>query len=132
MVKLTSKSKNREYSGNSPDSYYARNREALIEKKKQAYRLNKAPHRDRCLRKNYNLSLKEYERLLGQQHGVCAICRQPQSRRNLCVDHCHKTGKIRGLLCDSCNLVLGKFKDNGVLFMRTIKYLVKDLDFYAG
>jgi len=55
--------------------------------------------------------------------GSCFICGLDKDRRNLCIDHCHTTGKIRGLLCDSCNVGLGRFKDNTNLLEKAIKYL---------
>ena len=55
--------------------------------------------------------------------GKCFICGLDKDRRNLCVDHCHTTGKVRGLLCDNCNVGLGRFKDNITLLEKAIKYL---------
>ena len=48
-----------------------------------------------------------------------------KSKRRLCVDHCHTTGNVRGLLCDTCNTALGKFRDNIDLLNEAIKYLKK-------
>ena len=80
------------------------------------------------LKKEYGLSIEEYELLLKQQFGECAICRsktgtRKTKTRTLAVDHDHKTGKVRGLLCQPCNTVLGMFNDNPTLFKRAIKYL---------
>ncbi len=47
--------------------------------------------------------IPNYERLLAHQGGVCAVCKRPPEGQNLAVDHCHTTGKIRGLLCKPCN-----------------------------
>jgi hypothetical protein len=64
---------------------------------------------DRYLSKTYGISLDDYNRMLSAQGGVCAMCKSPEKSkfngkdRRLCVDHCHKTGKIRGLLCVVCN-----------------------------
>lgn len=61
------------------------------------------------LKKGYGLTLEQYERLLEDQNGVCAICLQPEHRvyngtlASLAVDHCHETGRVRGLLCIRCN-----------------------------
>jgi hypothetical protein len=72
----------------------------------------------------------EYEELLKVQNGVCAICGRTETARGqngelkrLAVDHCHKTGKVRGLLCFNCNAALGKFKDSPVLLAKAITYL---------
>ena len=55
----------------------------------------------------YNLTLEEYEIILGFQGGVCAICEAPPKTQKLHVDHDHKTGLVRGLLCYQCNYTLG-------------------------
>lgn len=56
-----------------------------------------------------------------KQKGKCAICKIDMT--SLCIDHCHKTNKIRGLLCNPCNLGLGNFKDNPKYLKKAIKYL---------
>lgn len=58
-----------------------------------------------------NAGIAEYEYRLKAQGGVCAICSKPPKRRRLCVDHNHRTGKVRGLLCDLCNRrILGRLE----------------------
>lgn len=64
-----------------------------------------------------------YVYLFDKQNGICAICGSPPSDKRLAVDHCHTTGKIRGLLCSSCNCALGLFKDNTELLDRAAGYL---------
>ena len=83
------------------------------------------------LKKRFGISLKEYQVLLENQNHVCAICSQPEQSidhrtkkpRALAVDHCHTTGKIRGLLCSDCNTGLGLFQDSKIFLMNAIKYL---------
>lgn len=81
------------------------------------------------LNKSYGIGLKEYEFLLKSQNFVCAICKLPVSKdkkkKYLCVDHCHKTNVIRGLLCDSCNRGLGLLKDNKEILQNAIHYINK-------
>lgn len=60
------------------------------------------------LKKEYGLSLTAHDAMLSQQNGRCKICYEASP---LVVDHCHKTGKVRGLLCEPCNRGLGHFKD---------------------
>ncbi len=69
----------------------------------------------------------EYERLLSTQENRCAICNIPREQltTDLALDHCHKTGKVRGLLCQKCNRGLGHFKDNIELIKKAINYLNK-------
>ena len=82
------------------------------------------------LKYHYNMTLEHYERLLISQKGVCAICLQPETCvgkgnkvSRLCVDHDHVTEEIRGLLCRSCNLGIGKFKDKPEVLVLAIAYL---------
>ena len=72
---------------------------------------SKISKRKRKLKHQYGISIEEYDRLLTRQNGGCAICGSPPKTKNLAIDHCHKTGKIRGLLCVSCNVMLGYAKD---------------------
>jgi len=79
------------------------------------------------LKADYGITLREYDEMLEEQKGVCAICGNPQPPKffRLAVDHCHKTGKVRGLLCQSCNGMLGLAKDNIEVMLNAIKYLSK-------
>jgi hypothetical protein len=61
--------------------------------------------------------------MVEEQHGLCYICRKPSAYRGLHIDHCHATGNIRRLLCNDCNLGLGKFKDNPELLEKAAAYL---------
>lgn len=79
---------------------------------------------DYLLRQKFNLTLEQYEVLLAKQNGTCAICSVTHSHgRKLSVDHCHKTGKIRGLLCAQHNTALGSFKDDINDLYKAIEYL---------
>lgn len=74
--------------------------------------------------KRYGLSAKEYYKMLEKQKEVCKICNKKcSSKQTLSVDHCHKTGKVRGLLCIKCNTSLGMLNDDVSLFYSAIKYL---------
>jgi hypothetical protein len=78
--------------------------------------------------KNYGLSHEDYLSLWEKQNGACAICRMDLvhggRQLNSChVDHDHKTGVVRGLLCPSCNHGLGKFRDNSELLRSAAVYL---------
>lgn len=76
------------------------------------WRAYAARHKDQRrsaeLRRRHGISLEQYDAMFTSQLGCCAICRyRANLKRSLCVDHCHKTGRIRGLLCDRCNLIVG-------------------------
>jgi Recombination endonuclease VII len=84
--------------------------------KAKAYREKKPEvSREWALLRKFNITLSEYNAILEAQGGVCAICGEPErSRRKsyLAVDHCHETGKVRGLLCNQCNVGLGALGDS--------------------
>ena len=73
----------------------------------------------------YDLEPEQYDKLYSQQKGRCAICEIHQSELDytLCVDHCHDTGNVRGLLCKKCNQGIGMLQDNFVVVMRAASYL---------
>jgi Recombination endonuclease VII len=74
------------------------------------------------LRFIYGISEEEYAALLARQNGVCAICKK-KDRIRLCVDHCHDTRTVRGLLCTKCNIGLGHFDDDIERLRAAIAYL---------
>jgi Recombination endonuclease VII len=75
----------------------------------------------------YGLSLERYLDLLKEQNNRCAICEtKPRSfDGTLVIDHCHKTSKVRGLLCNQCNSGLGFFKDDKGSLLNAVQYLIK-------
>ena len=83
------------------------------------------------LKKHFKITTDDYFEMHKKQNGVCAICEENEkaiSHRSghimrLAVDHCHTTGKIRGLLCSACNKSLGGFKDSAELLNKAINYL---------
>jgi hypothetical protein len=80
--------------------------------------------RNAHLKRQYEITVDEYNEMLANQHGVCAICNTTcPSFDNLAVDHNHATGKVRGLLCKPCNTGLGAFKDRPDLLNLAIIYL---------
>jgi Recombination endonuclease VII len=84
-------------------------------------------------RKYFGITLSDFNQMLKNQNGVCAICSNPETKkssksdriRELNVDHDHKTGKTRGLLCSECNSGLGRFKDSIEILGKAINYLKK-------
>ena len=80
--------------------------------------------RNNELKRSFGLTLDDYNKLLKKQKRVCAICKQKDPYfTNLAVDHCHKTNKVRGLLCHLCNRALGLFKEDIKALKCAIKYL---------
>lgn len=80
-------------------------------------------HNRRRQLKEYGLTEESYAALLMQQDRRCKICACTAEGRALHVDHDHKTGRIRGLLCTNCNTALGLLKETPELFMRAVVYL---------
>lgn len=81
--------------------------------------------RDQYLRRKYGITLKQYNQMLKAQNNSCAICKRDRSnfKNNLAVDHDHKTGEVRGLLCFYCNKrVIGRLTKESVL--KVIAYLL--------
>lgn len=77
------------------------------------------------LKRHYKITLEYFYELLAKQNGRCALCLtdKPGGRGRWHVDHCHLTGKIRGLLCHKCNVGLGHFDDNLALLEKAATYL---------
>jgi len=100
-----------------------------------AYRIGKRTyscHSCAALWSRYKLTRKQRDKILEDQGGVCAICNvqltyekaEPNKKGDVvCVDHCHTTGEIRGILCRKCNVGIGKFDDNPDLLVEAAKYL---------
>jgi len=106
-------------------------KKCTLEKHSQYGFINYAVSKRRHLKDDFNITLEYYDDLVRKQNNKCAICKQEETAltnnksriKSLCVDHCHKTGKIRGLLCQKCNLILGIMKDNTELFKECTNYL---------
>ncbi len=123
-----------------PVSGFARNRtkkNGLADWCKTCQRIMVDRYRDQArrntrhlaLRKNYGISLEDYEGMLASQGGRCAICGRSdpgdQRRRNFAVDHDHTSGRVRGLLCGLCNTGLGQLQDSEEILEAAISYLRK-------
>lgn len=80
--------------------------------------------REHRLMRTYGLERGQYDRMYDEQCGHCAGCeRELEEGRNLAVDHCHATNVVRGLLCDDCNITLGKVRDDAVVLRRLASYV---------
>lgn len=77
------------------------------------------------LKSLYGITPEEWDRMYEEQDGVCAICLQAETQnRRMAVDHCHVTGKVRGLLCQACNTGIGKLGDCPDRLRRAAQYLI--------
>jgi hypothetical protein len=79
------------------------------------------------LMSRYGIDKDQWNKMFQEQQGKCLICEKhaSETKRGLAVDHCHKTGKVRGLLCHTCNKGLGLFRDNAEIISSAIDYLNK-------
>ena len=78
------------------------------------------------LKKNYGITIEDYDAILQAQGGKCAICKGGTSKNFFAVDHNHKNGRIRGLLCARCNTGLARFMDSYTNVARAARYLKDD------
>jgi len=113
----------------------SRNREKTINpltgrtnytKKYNEYPVNSKEYlRNIVLKNKYKITLKTYNEMLIMQNNKCAICTRhiDELPKTLDVDHCHITGKVRGLLCGKCNMGIGYFQDNTETISRALTYL---------
>jgi len=94
--------------------------------KKYPGRRNKMSDEEK-IAKHYKISVEEYRSLVNHHNGKCRLCGRGNSQSGksirLCVDHNHKTGKVRGLLCNQCNHAIGLFQDNPKLLRKAADYL---------
>lgn len=87
---------------------------------------NRQTRLEKLLKQQYGMTLEDYQKLLDATGGVCGICLcspTEDGQRRLVVDHDHATGRVRGLICRSCNLGLGYFKDDLTILLSALKYL---------
>ena len=101
-------------------------RSKQIDYDKRRYQIAKVETRERHLVRKYGVNLADYNAMLADQNGACAICGKAEVSEThgvLHVDHCHTTGAVRGLLCRNCNHVLGLMSDDAALLIRAAEYL---------
>ena len=108
------------------------NRDKVRQRQKELRKLN--PERSRAstrkseYKRQYNLKIEDYDKLLIQQNFCCIICKSLEpgkGKSRFSIDHNHETGKVRGLLCMACNQVIGRFKEDAKRFRRAAEYLKK-------
>lgn len=88
--------------------------------------VRKPSERRYYLKRKYKITEIDYRNLYNKQNGKCILCNKKFAYGKLCIDHCHTFKKIRGLLCNNCNLGLGNFKDNIEVLKKAIYYLKKN------
>jgi len=121
-------------------AYYAANTDAIKAKVNKWVANNRDKHNIKCslwAKENnttesrrevwrkcaYGITTTDYEKMLQDQSGSCALCPEVPGDKPLCIDHDHASGKIRGLLCDRCNRGLGYFRDSVVSLRKAADYI---------
>ena len=111
-------------------SYYQRNKVKLRARAREWRKNNPLKKPDPAQRKNtllkskFGITLADYNAMLEEQKGVCAICGEVGAK-SLHVDHCHTTGRIRGLLCFRCNNAIGQFKESETILLNAVAYIAR-------
>ena len=87
--------------------------------------------KDYRLKRYYGITLQDYDNLRAEQDNACYICQRPETdfTRPLVVDHCHSTGRVRGLLCNWCNRGLSYFRDDATALARASCHVLRDHGF---
>jgi len=117
-------------------AYYAANREEMTAQRRAHREANKEKYAvqqmARRLKSDYGLTPEGYAEMYEAQGGLCWICKEPKrsrletgtsTREVLCIDHCHHTDKVRGLLCSKCNSAIGLFRENELNLLNAVVYL---------
>ena len=102
--------------------YRRANKAKIAEQRRLDRKQNPEKMRKQHIQYTYGLSWDEYQAILARQGGVCGMCKT-KSKRPLCVDHCHKTGMVRGILCSPCNLAIGLCRDSTKITRAATAYL---------
>ncbi len=111
--------------------WYEKNREKELKRMAEWSRSKPELNFNGHLRRKYGLTRDQYDRMVLDQGGACAICKGPPigrtsqgtEHKRFDVDHCHATGKVRGLLCHKCNVMLGQARDCTKILHAAILYL---------
>lgn len=109
--------------------HYQQNKETYAKKHKEWYQENKEEHkvntRGKHRKRRYGVSQERFDQMLQEQQHTCAICGTVMGQE-ACVDHDHTTGRVRGLLCKTCNAGLGLFHDNWQIISSALNYLERN------
>lgn len=110
--------------------YYRRNRDRVIAGRKKYNKEHRKEILDYHRKKKYGINNLDFNEIMDRQKGVCAICLKPETMKHQngkikesSVDHDHKTGKTRGLLCTKCNVAIGLMNDDSRLLKRAMNYI---------
>ena len=128
------KQRHKEYVREYQKKWRAEHKEELQAYTKNYYQIHKKEHKEYMkeyhrpywLKSEYNLTPEQYADMLTKQNNRCAICGEPldlQNPHRVHIDHDHNTGKVRGILCNKCNMAIGLFRHNPEYTNNATKYL---------
>jgi hypothetical protein len=128
LCKQCANLKNKLQKQSKPKGYYS---QRARDYQKRWIEQNPLANKKSVLKTRYGISLEQYQKMVIDQGNKCKICgrnetvinRRTGKVQTLSVDHCHEIGKVRGLLCQSCNHAIGKFRDDPLLCRRAADYL---------
>jgi recombination endonuclease VII len=106
-------------------AYHRRNPEKHREYNKDWARRNPERKKDIALKVTKGVEFGTYDRMFEAQGGRCAICKNPPGAQRFHLDHCHDSGKVRGLLCSCCNTGIGQLKHDETILLNAISYLAE-------
>ena len=104
--------------------YYQQNKEKILNHSNSYYQENKNKVINNWVERKYKINQEQYHTMLTEREYKCDICQDIMTKPH--IDHCHISGKVRGILCSRCNTALGKFKDDVNKLQRAIDYLNKN------
>jgi hypothetical protein len=111
------------------DEWRKKNPEKVREHRRKYWAKAHSKEWGRQLRKRYGISTERYEEMFIEQKGLCGLCDQPGLLKDngtverLCVDHSHKTGQVRRLLCRACNFLVGRMETQPELHVKALEYI---------
>ena len=110
--------------------YFQENRELILAKNRKYNKENPDKRKNAILKYEYGITLDDYNKMFNAQGGKCAICQRHQNelKKTLCVDHDHKTGAVRELLCMTCNTDLASVENRLEEMMKYLNKHRKDLN----
>ena len=105
--------KNKDKEKTAREIYYSKNKESILARNKKYNKENPDKRKSAILKYEYGITLDQYNEMFRAQEGKCAICQRHQNelKKTLCVDHDHKTGAVRELLCMTCNTDLASVEN---------------------
>jgi hypothetical protein len=104
--------------------YYQKNKEKKLEYCKEQYLKNKEHRKWAAIKRKYGITKDDFDKLFKAQNESCAICgKKDFTQWTLNIDHCHTTGKVRGILCNNCNTAIGALQEDVTILLNAIKYI---------